>query len=141
MRASITDPISNPHGVSVGALAAALAQVPTSPARLQRIKGSVQAVSQQTLSTQKPVPHCDGVAQAPPCETGIPVDVTVGVTVGLPVVVLVGVMVGVVVGVVVWVNVGVLVGVKLGVAVAGHVAPPPDTKQPHSPGDIGPQNP
>jgi hypothetical protein len=48
---------SNPHGVNVGASAAALAHVPTWPARLHRIDGSVQVVSQQTLSTQKPVPH------------------------------------------------------------------------------------
>jgi len=63
--------MSNPHGVSVGALAAALAHVPTCPARLQRISGSVQAVLQQTPLAQKPVPHCDGVAQAPPWGTGV----------------------------------------------------------------------
>jgi hypothetical protein len=57
-------PISNPDGVSVGALAAALAHVPSWPGRLQRINGSVQAVSQQTPLAQKPVPHCEGVAQA-----------------------------------------------------------------------------
>jgi hypothetical protein len=83
MPASISDPISNPHGVSVGALAAALAHVPSCPGRLQRINGSVQAVSQQTPLAQKPVPHCDGVAHAPPCRTGVRVGVTVGVWVGV----------------------------------------------------------
>jgi hypothetical protein len=33
---------------------------------LQRISGSVQAVLQQTPLAQKPVRHCEGVAQAPP---------------------------------------------------------------------------
>jgi hypothetical protein len=62
--------MSSPHGVIAGASAAALAHVPTWPARLQRINGSVlQAVSQQTLSAQKPVEHCEGVEQAPPIET------------------------------------------------------------------------
>jgi hypothetical protein len=97
---------SNPHGVSVGALAAALAHVPTCPARSHRVSGSVQAVSQQTLSAQKsPVTHCADVAQAPPWGTGVLVGVAVGV--------LVGVFVGVAVGV--FVFVGVLVGVVVGV--------------------------
>jgi hypothetical protein len=87
MPASNTDAPSNPHGVSVGALAAALAHVPTLPARLQRINGSVQAVLQQTPLAQKPVPHCDGAAHAPPCGTGVlvGVEVTVGVLVGVAV--------------------------------------------------------
>ncbi len=57
--------------------------------------GPVQAVSQQTPSTQKPVAHCAGVAHAPPCGTGVPVGVTVGVWVTVPVEVTVGVWVGV----------------------------------------------
>jgi hypothetical protein len=83
--------------VSVGALAASLEQVPTWPARLHRINGSVQAVSQQTPVTQKPVPHCDGVAQAPPWGTGVAVgvEVTVGVLVGVAVIVTVAVTVAV----------------------------------------------
>src|SRR5215471_18158758 len=85
---------SNPRGVSVGAAVAALAHVPTCPARLQRINRSVQAVSQQTPLAQKPVPHCDGVAQAPPWGTGV----LVGVDVTVAVAVLVGVAVGVRVG-------------------------------------------
>jgi hypothetical protein len=66
MPTSNIDAPSNPHGVNVGAAAASLAHVPTWPARLQRINGSVQTLSQQTLSTQNPVEHSDGVAQAPP---------------------------------------------------------------------------
>jgi hypothetical protein len=108
---------SNPHGVNVGAFAATLAHVPTWPARLQRISGSVQAVSQQTPVTQKPVPHCAGVAQAPPCGTGVLLGVAVGVLVGVRVGVFVGVAVGVLVGVCVGVNVGVAVGVLVGVEV------------------------
>jgi hypothetical protein len=110
---------SNPHGVSVGASATVLAHVPTCPARLQRIDGSVQAVSQQTLVTQKPVEHCDGVEQVPPWGTGVLVGVAVGVLVGVCVGVFVGVSVGVLVGVCVGVNVavGVLVGVEVGVFV------------------------
>ena len=102
----------NPHGVSVGALAAALAHVPSCPARLQRIDGSVQAVLQQTPSTQKPVEHNEGVEHAPPIGMGVLVGVAVGVLVG----VLVGVFVGVLLGVKVGVLVGVLVGVWVGVA-------------------------
>jgi hypothetical protein len=77
--------ISKPHGVSVGAAAAVLAQVPTWPARLQRVIGSVQAVSQQTPVTQNPVPHCEGVEHAPPWGTGVLVGVAVavGVEVGV----------------------------------------------------------
>jgi hypothetical protein len=84
--------------------------VPTLPARLQRINGSVQAVLQHTPLAQKPVPHCDGVAQAPPCGTGEAV--AVGVTVGVAV--RVGVFVTVAVCVAVAVTVGVLVGVNVG---------------------------
>jgi hypothetical protein len=64
--ASTSEAASNPHGVSIGALAAALAHVPTCPARLQRINGSVQAVLQQTPSTQKPVEHAADVEHALP---------------------------------------------------------------------------
>jgi hypothetical protein len=110
MPASVIDPISNPHGVSVGAAAAVLAHVPTWPARLQRINGSVQAVSQQTLLAQKPVPHWDGVAQAPPCGTGVAVGVCVTVAEG--------VLVGVFVTVAVLVAVCVAVPVAVMVAVA-----------------------
>ena len=60
-----------------------LAHVPTRLVRLQRIDGSVQAESQQIPSTQKPVAHCAGVAQAPPCGTGVLVGVEVGVLVGV----------------------------------------------------------
>src|SRR5215470_19418335 len=75
---------SNPHGVSVGAAAAALAHVPTCPGRLQRISGSVQAELQQTLSAQeRPDAHCEVVAHAPPCGTGVAV--AVGVIVGVAV--------------------------------------------------------
>src|SRR5262249_22082744 len=70
--------ISNPHGVNVGASAAVLAQVPTWPARLQRIDGSVHPVSQQTLSTQKPVEQAGPVLHAPPWGTPVLVGVTVG---------------------------------------------------------------
>src|SRR5215472_11126115 len=101
MLARINDPTSNPHGVSVGAAAASLAHVPSWPARLQRIKGSVQAELQQTLSAQKPVPHCDGVAQAPPWGTGV----LVGVLVTFAVAVLVAVCVAVAVRVTVEVRV------------------------------------
>lgn len=45
----------------------------------------MQAVSQHTPSTQKPVEHCDGVAHAPPCGTGVFVGVMVGVLVGVAV--------------------------------------------------------
>jgi hypothetical protein len=105
--------ISTPTALSVGASAAVLAHVPAWPARLHRVIGSVQAVSQQTLVTQKPVPHCAGVAQAPPWGTGVLVGVMVGVCVG----VFDGVMVGVAVGVLLGVAVGVLVDVALGVSV------------------------
>jgi len=106
--------------VSVGAAAAALAHVPTWPARLQRISGSVQAVLQQTLSAQKrPDAHCEDVAQAPPCGTGVAVGVgvTVGVAVTVEVLVTVAVCVAVAVCVVVAVTVGVFVGVRVAVAV------------------------
>jgi hypothetical protein len=94
MPASISDAPSNPHAVSVGALAAALAHVPTCPARLQRISGSMHAVLQQTLSAQeRPDRHCEVVAQAPPWGTGV------------------AVAVGVIVGVAVWVGVFVTVAV------------------------------
>jgi hypothetical protein len=71
----------------------------------------VQAVSQQTLSTQNVEdPHCPELVHAPPIGTGVLVGVAVGVSVG----VIVGVVVGVAVGVLV--DVGVLVGVVVGVA-------------------------
>ena len=79
MLASNTDAASSPHGVRAGAAAAVLAHVPCWPGRLHCINGSVHAVSQQTPSTQKPVEHCAGVAQAPPC--GMPVFVGMAVAV------------------------------------------------------------
>jgi len=112
MPASISEAAMIPHGVSVGAAAASLAHVPTCPARLQRINGSVQAVLQQTPVTQKPVEHSEDVAHAPPC--GMRVRVGIAVAVG----VLVGVLVRVCVGVAVGVPVAVVVGVRVGVAVA-----------------------
>jgi hypothetical protein len=94
--------------VSVGALAAVLAHVPTWPARLQRIDGLVQAVSQQTLSAQKsPAAHCADMAQAPPWGMGVLVGVAVTVAVNVTVAVAVSVAVGVVVAVTVAVAVGV----------------------------------
>ena len=118
MPASSIDPANDPHGVSVGALAAALAQVPTSPARLQRIKGSVQAVSQQTLSAQeRPDAHCEVVAHAPPWGTGVAVAVGVIVGVAVTVEVLVAVVVCVAVAVIVAVAVTVAVAVLVPVAV------------------------
>jgi hypothetical protein len=106
-----------------------LVHVPTSPGKSHRIPGPVQAVLQQTPSTQKPVPHCDGVAQAPPCGTWVLVGVAVGVALGLLVgvsvcvgeLVGVSVCVGELVGVSVGVSVGVPVGVSVGVAVAAGV--------------------
>jgi hypothetical protein len=96
MLASTSDAPMRPHGVNVGAAAASLAHVPTWPARLQRIDGSVQAELQQTLSAQKrPDAHCEVVAQAPPCGTGVLVGVADDVTVGVRVGVAVGVAVGV----------------------------------------------
>jgi hypothetical protein len=92
---------SSPHGVSVGAGAAKLTQVPGWLGASHRSSGPVQAELQQTLSTQKRVAHCDEVAQAPPWGTGVPVGVAVAVMLGL----LVGVPVGVIVGVPLGVNV------------------------------------
>jgi hypothetical protein len=80
---------------------------------LQRINGSVQALLQQTLSAQeRPDAHCEVVAQAPPCGTGVAV--AVGVIVGVAVTV--AVLVTVAVCVAVAVTVGVAVGVSVGVA-------------------------
>ena len=72
---------------------------------------------QQTPLAQKPVPHCDGVAQAPPCGTGVAVGVVVavGVWVGVFVTVAVLVAVAVFVTVAVTVAVAVTVGVVVGV--------------------------
>jgi hypothetical protein len=102
--------ISTPTPLSVGAAAAVLVHVPTWPARLHRIDGSVQAVSQQTLSTQLRDAHCPAAVQLEPLGCGV--GVLVGVTLGL----LRGVLLGVPVGV----PVGVSVGVPVGVAVGGH---------------------
>ena len=57
-------------------------------------------MSQQTPLVQKPVEHCDGVAHASPCGTGVlvGVEVTVGVLVGVAVTVTVAVTVAVAVG-------------------------------------------
>ena len=55
----------------------------------------MQAVSQQTLSAQeRPDAHCEVVAQAPPCGTGVELGVEVGVVVGVSVGVADGVGVG-----------------------------------------------
>jgi hypothetical protein len=113
--------ISTPTALSVGAAAAVLAHVPTWPARLQRVNGSVQAVSQHTPVTQNPVPHCEGIEHAPPWGTGVLVGVAVGVLVGVCVGVFVGVAVGVLVGVCVGVLLGVFVGVLVGVFVGVNV--------------------
>ena len=107
--ASANEAPSSPHGVSAGAAAVVLAQIPTRLVRLQRIDGSVQAESQQTPLTQKPVPHCDGVAHAPPCGTGVAVGVLVTVDVAVRVGVFVTVAVRVAVAV--WVAVCVTVAV------------------------------
>src|SRR5215475_12699263 len=110
--------IANARGVSVGA-GATPAHVPRCPGRSHRPKVGLQAVLQQTPSTQKPVAHSAGVEHAPPCGTPVLVGVAVGVLVGVSVTVgvLVGVWVGVAVGVLVGVFVGVLVGVFVGVFV------------------------
>ena len=102
MPASSTAPAISPHGVSAGAPAAALAHVPVCPGRLQSIRGPVQALSQQTLSTQKPVEHSEGVEHAPPW--GMRVLVGVAVAVAVAVTVAVGVAVAVTVGVAVGVS-------------------------------------
>jgi len=85
--------------------------------------GLVQAVSQHTSATQRPVEHCDGVVHAPPSGTGVLVGVAVGVLVGVSVTVgvLVGVFVGVFVGVLVTVGVfvGVWQGTSWGIATGG----------------------
>ncbi len=113
-------PTSNPHAVKAGAGAAMLAHVPSFPGRLHFSSTPVQALPQQTASTQKPVLHCAEVEQAPPCGTGVlvgvAVDVTVGVLVGVSV--RVAVAVELAVPVVVAVAVGVLLGVSVTVAVA-----------------------
>ena len=116
--ASRINPAINPHGVSVGASAAALAHVPTCPDKLHFSSGSLQALLQQTLSTQNPGgPHWDDVLHAPPIGTGVSVGVAVGVVVGVLVGVAVAVLVGVTVGVCVDVLVGVAVAVSVGVLV------------------------
>src|SRR5262245_51921731 len=125
--------IANARGASVGA-GETPAHVPRCPGRSHRPKDGLQAVLQQTPSTQKPVAHSAGVAHAPPCGMPVLVGVAVGVLVGVcvtvpvlvtvavvvtvPVVVAVAVLVGVFVGVFVGVLVGVLVGVEVGVNVA-----------------------
>jgi len=114
------------HGVSAGASAAVLAQVPACPGRLHCSSGAVHARSQHTPSTQKGGEHCDGVVQAPPCGTGVlvgvepvwvtvPVAVAVAVLVAVPVLVVVPVLVGVSVTVPVLVAVPVAVAVDVGV--------------------------
>jgi hypothetical protein len=50
-----------------------LVQVPTAPARLHAWQVPLHAVLQQTLSTQKPVVHCEAPVQVPPLtETQLP---------------------------------------------------------------------
>ena len=94
---------------------------------MHRINGSVQALLQQTPLAQKPVPHCDGVAQAPPCGTGLAVGVLVTVDVAVRVAVCVAVLVLVAVAVIVAVavTVGVSVGVSVGVNVGGQLGRQP----------------
>src|SRR6266702_7411225 len=93
MLASNTDAASRPHGVRAGAGAAVLAHVPRRPGRLHCSSGPVQAVSQQTPSTQKVDEHCTRSVQLDPLGCGV------GVAVGVGVDVLVAVCVGVAVGV------------------------------------------
>jgi hypothetical protein len=92
---------------------------------LQRINGSVQAVSQQTLSTQFSDPHCPARVQLEPlgCGVGVPVDVGVNVLVAVCVGVEVGVAVDVIVAVAV--TLGVLVGVAEGVGLTQVPSSPP----------------
>jgi len=75
-------------------------------------------VSQHTPLAQKPVAHCDGVVQAPPCGTGVGVAVPVEVTVG------VWVIVGVVVGVGVFV-ITLTRSVNVGLRMTSHSAAQP----------------
>jgi hypothetical protein len=102
---------------------------------LQRINRSVQAVSQQTLSTQFFDAHCPGAVQPAPlgCGVGVPVDVAVDVLVAVRVGVEVDVAVDVIVAVAV--TLGVLVGVAEGVGLAQlplrpPLQEPPGTKKP-----------
>ena len=74
----------------------------------------VQAVSQHTPLAQKPVAHCEGVAQAPPWGMGVLVGVAVTVAVNVTVAVAVTVAVRVVVAVTVAVAVGVSAGGQTG---------------------------
>src|SRR5262245_47356969 len=132
--------IANARDVSVGA-GEIPAHVPRCPGRSQRPKSGLQAVLQQTPSTQKPVAHSAGVEHAPPCGMPVLVGVAVGVLVGVSVTVAVlvavavfvavpvavAVLVGVAVGVLLGVLVGVAVGVLEGHGQAGrlpHVPPP-----------------
>src|SRR5499425_1486792 len=70
------------RGVSVGA-GETPAHVPRCPGRSHRPKDGLQAVLQQTPSTQKPVAHSAGVEHAPPWGMPVLVGVAVGVAVGL----------------------------------------------------------
>src|SRR5262249_46054922 len=101
MLARNTATARRPHPPTAGAGAVVLVHVPRCPGRSHRSCGLVQAVSQHTSATQKPVEHCDGVVHAPPWGTGVLVGVAVGVLVGVSV------------------TVGVLVGVSVGVFVGG----------------------
>ena len=80
--------------------------VPPLPGRLHCSNGPVQAVLQQTPSTQNPVEHSEGVTHSPPC--GMPVLVGVAVAVAVLVAVAVAVAVAVLVAVAVAVAVGVV---------------------------------
>src|SRR5215813_14784537 len=91
-------PIASARGVSVGA-GETPEHVPRCPGKSHRPKSGLQAVLQQTPSTQKPVEHSAGVEHAPPC--GMPVFVGVAVGVLVAVAVLVGVAVAVAVAVLV----------------------------------------
>src|SRR5262249_56838583 len=78
MLARNTATARRPHQPTAGAGAVVLVHVPRCPGRSHRSCGLVQAVSQHTSSTQKPVEHCDGVMHAPPWGTGVLVGVAGG---------------------------------------------------------------
>src|SRR5215813_9139014 len=83
MLARNTATARRPHQPTAGAGAVVLVHMPRRPGKSHRSCGLVQAVSQHTPPAQKPVAHCGGVAQAPPCGTGVGVLVGVLVTVGV----------------------------------------------------------
>jgi len=131
MLARNTATARRPHQPTAGAGAVVLVHVPRCPGRSHRSCGLVQAVSQHTSATQKPVEHCDGVIHAPPWGTGVLVGVAVGVLVTVAVLVAVAVAVAVLVGVSVGVGVGVLLGTGTP-SMTAQLAKPPS---PHRPSD------